>query len=211
MSRRTLISLSLLATLTSCAEFPVGRSFLAEMERDDSPFFSPREDFPVVAGDTGDEWINDKQRRSRTPASEEMVLQERQNSYLRAELRSLEKSQPDDALNFYETYKSRLPTVSERIYFLKLPHYERKDYLMSRGIIPEPKKVYFTEAEKDMAVKNSDIMMGMKKQDVLTALGKPARVEVAGNPRNENERWLYQVHGASKYIYFESGEVQGWE
>ena len=42
-------------------------------------------------------------------------------------------------------------------------------------------------------------------------MGKPMRVEIAGNPRYENERWLYRMNGASKYIYFESGQVQGWE
>ncbi len=51
----------------------------------------------------------------------------------------------------------------------------------------------------------------MSKNDIVASLGKPARVEIAGNPSYENERWVYQFNGSSKYIYFESGVVQGWE
>jgi hypothetical protein len=51
----------------------------------------------------------------------------------------------------------------------------------------------------------------MSKTQVLQSWGEPARVDIAGNPSNENERWLYSMNGASKYIYFEAGEVQGWE
>jgi hypothetical protein len=45
----------------------------------------------------------------------------------------------------------------------------------------------------------------------MNTFGRPTRVEVAGNPSYENERWLYSVNGATKYIYFESGRVEGWE
>jgi hypothetical protein len=53
--------------------------------------------------------------------------------------------------------------------------------------------------------------MGMSKDEVLDQLGRPRKVEVAGNPANENERWGYLANGAMKYIYFESGYVEGWE
>jgi hypothetical protein len=59
--------------------------------------------------------------------------------------------------------------------------------------------------------RNDEVAIGMRKPDVLDSLGKPLRVEIAGNPRHENERWLYRLNGAPKYIYFEAGEVQGWE
>ena len=51
----------------------------------------------------------------------------------------------------------------------------------------------------------------MNKTQVLTTLGQPQRVEIAGNPRFENVRWLYAEQGSPKYIYFESGLVGGWE
>lgn len=53
--------------------------------------------------------------------------------------------------------------------------------------------------------------MGMTKEEVMDQLGRPTKVEVAGNPENENERWGYLANGAMKYIYFESGYVEGWE
>jgi outer membrane protein assembly factor BamE (lipoprotein component of BamABCDE complex) len=51
----------------------------------------------------------------------------------------------------------------------------------------------------------------MSKSDVMNHLGHPTRVEVAGNPSYENERWLYTRNGASNYVYFEAGHVEGWE
>lgn len=210
MIRHWFLSFLSLSLLSGCAELHVGRTYLSEMEHDDSTFFSPSDDFPIVAGDTGRNWISDDERRERTPAAEEEDFDARKSRYLKQELKDLEGLQSEDSLAFYERHKGQLTTTSERIYFLKLPSYERKDYLLSRGFIEEtkPKLDY---KENLLAVRNNDILLGMKKDDVLSSWGKPLRVEVAGNPRHENERWLYRMNGASKYIYFESGEVQGWE
>ena len=60
-------------------------------------------------------------------------------------------------------------------------------------------------------LRKSNAVTGMSKSDVMNNWGEPRRVEIAGNPSFENERWLYSVNGATKYIYFESGRVQGWE
>lgn len=211
MSLKVLPLTLLLALPVGCAQFHTGRTFLAEMEQDDSTFFEPRNDFPVVAGDTGRDWRTDKEMRARTPAGMQDVEESRTSRYLRSELRSLEEGQSEEALEFYEQHKQKFGSTSEKIYFLKLPHRERKDYLISRGFIEEPKVPLYTSNEKDFAVKHQDILLGMTKNDVLTSWGKPVQVDVAGNPRNENERWLYKMNGASKYIYFESGQVEGWE
>lgn len=71
----------------------------------------------------------------------------------------------------------------------------------------EPRKVpnYFR------APSAAKVGMGMTKEEVMDQLGRPSKVEVAGNPENENERWGYLANGAMKYIYFESGYVEGWE
>lgn len=193
-----------------CSHFDTGRTFLSEMERDDSGFYNPT-DFPVVAGDNGKFWISEEERRARTPASLEDQKMDRMSRSLRMELRELEVTQSEENSQFYQLYKERLGSVSERIYFLKLPSWERKDYLMSRGIIEEPKPEPFNALQRSVAVQKNDILFGMTKNDVINSWGNPARVEVAGNPRNENERWLYQINGASKYIYFEAGQVHGWE
>ena len=207
MKRRSLI-LSLLL-LTSCADLYTGRSYLSEMESDDSHFFNPREDFPVVGGDSGRYWNTDKETRARTPASEGDLAEQRRKRSLRDELRELEDSQSEDEL--YQKYQHKFGTVSERIYFLELPPGERRDYLASRGFVEEEKATIASERERGFAVRGQDILIGMTKNEVVESWGKPMRIEIAGNPSYENERWLYRVKSGQKFIYFEGGQVQGWE
>lgn len=211
MSARYFIFLSLFA-FTGCAELYTGRSYLSEMERDDSSFFNPREDFPIVAGDSGRDWMSESERRQRTPASAQDLSENMASRALKSELRTLEGMQTEESFEMYQTHLKSLPTVSDRIYFLKLPQNERRDYLISRGAIEETKRPTFADyTQRRPGGSSSDVLLGMNKQDVLASLGKPTRVEVAGNPRNENERWLYRMNGYQKYIYFESGRVEGWE
>ena len=98
--------------------------------------------------------------------------------------------------------------MSERIYFLQLSHDERQEYLGSRGLLREPK---YSSLEEQYGVRSEVVTLGMTKSEVMSSIGRPQQVEVAGNPNYENERWLYSVNGATKYIYFESGRVEGWE
>ena len=203
---KNLVFLILLMGLTSCSQFMTHRDYVAEMERDDSSFFNPRVDFPVVAGDTGRDWESTSDRKNRTPASVDEIQDNKSRRYLTQELRKLEGQQSDNALEQYEKNKHHFKTTSEKIYFLKLSQFERKDYLASRGFIKEessPRQIF--------AMRDSKVASGMSKSQVMENWGEPNRVEVAGNPSYENERWLYSVNGATKYIYFESGVVRGWE
>lgn len=202
----------LIFSFVSCAQFQTGRSYLTEMEQDDSRFFTPKEDFPILSGDTGRDWYTDKEMRSRIPATEEELAESRYQRSLKSELRNLENSQSESGLAYYEENKSHFQTTSEKIFFLKLLPNERKDYLLSRGFIKEPKVIESSFEEAfGRRPENQEVFLGMKKDEVISSLGRPERVEVAGNPRNENERWLYKTNSASSYIYFESGKVQGWE
>ena len=203
---KNLVFLILLMGLTSCSQFMTHRDYVAEMERDDSSFFNPRVDFPVVAGDTGRDWESTSDRKNRTPASVDEIQDNESRRFLTQELRKLEGQQSDNALEQYEKNKHHFKTTSEKIYFLKLSQFERKDYLASRGFIkeePSPRQIF--------AMRDSKVASGMSKSQVMENWGEPKRVEVAGNPSYENERWLYSVNGATKYIYFESGVVRGWE
>lgn len=209
-----LILLSFLLSSVSCSQFLSQRSYLSQMEHDDSTFFNPRTDFPVVVGDTGRDWETKTERLSRTPDTESEVQDDQGRRFLKQELKALEGRQADEDLAFYETHKIKLASTSEKIYFLKLPHAERAEYLYSRGVedstrAPASESAYV----KDDAygVRDSNLSSGMTKADVMNSWGKPNRVEIAGNPSYENERWLYKLGGASKYIYFESGLVDGWE
>lgn len=209
MTGKLLRLVFILSLISGCTQFQTGRSYMAEMEHDDTRFFNPNQDFPIVAGDSGRYWMTEKERLQRTPSSEGESLYNRSENALRSELRRLENSQGDEDLEFYNNHKHRFHSISENIYFLKLPYYERKNYLIDRGFI-QPKRVPSSVTSTPLDMK-SDVILGMKKDQVVASMGKPLKVEVAGNPQNENERWLYQMNGASKYIYFESGEVQGWE
>ena len=203
---KNLVFLILIMGLTSCSQFMTHRDYVAEMERDDSSFFNPRVDFPVVAGDTGRDWESTSDRKNRTPASVDEIQDNKSRRFLTQELRKLEGQQSDNALEQYEKNKHHFKTTSEKIYFLKLSQFERKDYLASRGFIkeePSPRQIF--------AMRDSKVASGMSKSQVMENWGEPKRVEVAGNPSYENERWLYSVNGATKYIYFESGVVRGWE
>ena len=205
-SIRTQLTLMTLLSLASCAGLQ--RSFLAQMEHDDSTFYQPERDFRVVSGDSGRFWASDDERRARTPLSDDDIFEERSQQALRRELKDLEGAQTDRALELYSAHKSRL-NISERIYLLKLPKRERLDYLASKGLLNEDS--FTSQRNRAPASRDSEIALGMGKSEVMDSLGKPRRVEVAGNPSYENERWVYQVNGSTKYIYFESGEVQGWE
>lgn len=211
MSRSRLFFSLLLLFPMGCSQFQTGRSFLTEMEHEDFSFYHPHDDFPVVSGDTGRDYMTEKERRSRTPASQSDLQETQASRALRSELKGLESGQSEENLEFYEKHKHQLGTTSEKIYFLKLPARERRDYLLSRGFLQEEKGSLYTDREKMFAMKKQDILLGMTKAEVMRSWGKPLQVDYAGNPRNENERWLYRTHGAAKYIYFESGEVQGWE
>ncbi len=201
---------TILLTLSACAEFPTGRSYLSEMEHDDSSFYRPDEDFPVVGGDAEVTGMSmDEYRRNRLPRTEEEKSYDREAQVLRHELKALEGSQSEEEFEFYQKYKKKFATNSEKIYYLKLPRGERRQYLQDRGFIENPRR---SPASLSHSIStNRQVGMGMTKNDVVASMGRPTRVEVAGNPSFENERWLYQVNGSSKYIYFESGVVQGWE
>lgn len=201
---------TILLLFTACADLPGGRTYLSEMEHDDSSFYHPDEDFPVVGGDAEVTGMSmDEYRRNRLPRTAEEKTHDREGQLLRAELRALEDSQGEEEREFYSKYKKKLATTSERIYYLKLPRGERRSYLQERGFIAQTRSP--ASLSNALTARRNDVMMGMSKNDVMASLGRPARVEVAGNPSLENERWLYQYNGASKYIYFESGVVQGWE
>lgn len=64
-----------------------------------------------------------------------------------------------------------------------------------------------------------NIRLGMNRSIVQRQMGQPSFVEVAGNPQLGNERWVYETkvptlrgyYKERKIIYFERGNVVGWE
>ena len=174
-------------------------------------FFSPQEDFPVVEGDREEPVEITAKTRAQPEDKERTELGGKRVSYLEKELSDLEFDQNSQRGEFYQRYRDKLSTTSEKIFFLKLSTRDQVSYLYSRGLIKESSPKKSTSKDRDLASEQEELSLGMKKNDVISALGEPKKVEIAGHPKYENERWLYDVEGAKRYIYFESGQVHGWE
>jgi hypothetical protein len=201
------LALASLLTIGACGVVSK-RSYLAEMEHDDESFFMPRKDFPVVPGDEGKDWRDEEVIRQRTPASLTDSVEEKQRTSLQRQLARLENSQSEPAFAHYQEHRARLASTSERIYFLQLPkRQERDEYLASRGLT-SPHQTTFNDF--GFGVPQEQLLLQMTKDEVVSSWGKPDRVDIAGKPAYENERWVYQRDGAVKYVYFEGGRVGGW-
>ncbi len=59
--------------------------------------------------------------------------------------------------------------------------------------------------------RKGELFLGMSKAQVLRAWGRPGRVDIAGNPKYQNERWAFFAKSNVYYVFFEAGSVQGWQ
>ncbi|MEM7647363.1 MAG: hypothetical protein AAF203_10670 [Pseudomonadota bacterium] len=83
-------------------------------------------------------------------------------------------------------------------------------------LLNEQQPIY--ESNRNLA-STDNIRLGMEKRRVEMNLGLPTHREVAGNPKYGNERWIYEksiptldgYYQEKKVIYFEGGNVVGWE
>ena len=83
-------------------------------------------------------------------------------------------------------------------------------------LLNEQQPIY--ENNRDIASSDA-LRLGMNKKNVKRNLGLPKHVEVAGNPKYGNERWVYEkavptmdgYYKEFKVIYFEGGRLVGWE
>lgn len=193
---------------TSCA-FMSERSYSDQMENMEDGMFIPNRDFQVVAGDSGEASLSRKEILRRTPASRLEKEKLFENFALEEELVQLEEEQSGGMAEHYARYREKLKNNSERIYFLKLNTVrERDEYLASKGFF-EGKHSNVSPQEED-AISHHEIAQGMTKDAVLKSWGKPASIEVAGNPKYENERWVYKKNRRYEYVYFEGGQVEGY-
>lgn len=203
------------------------RQFISEMEYQyDQPLFSAHKDFMVVAGDNGRDYRTQRQIFDRTPASARDAEQMEYDHSLKRELSFLENKLSESEYQEYIQYQDKLGNISQKIYFLRLSEGEKTRYLTSRGIIDtkqradiaaySPRASNFYQAAiaapsaQNYMPRVNDIALGMTKDDVVQNWGQPERREVAGDPNLQNERWAYRKAGSVKYIYFESGRVEGW-
>ncbi len=117
----------------------------------------------------------------------------------------------------YYNVRAALRSDRERINFLSIPTYEaRERWSQARGLV-KADEVYTDEIAK--TIESNDIALGMSQKAVMQSWGDPDAVEVAGNPIYGYERWRFNryVSGGEGYqkemriVYFEGGQVVGWE
>ena len=210
---RLLIFPITLIILNGCSMFE-HRDFSREMgfgqlQYVDEPTFMANRDFMVVAGDDGRDFRSNQEINSRTPASalsrEEAMYQQS----LKRELFALENSLDDEQYADYVRYRGSLGSISEHIYFLKLSPGARRGYLQSKGLT-KGSNVISNNYNPQHSIP-ANVTLGMGKADISRSWGQPRFKEYAGDPDEQNERWIYSHGGVTRMIYFEGGQVAGWE
>jgi hypothetical protein len=204
--------------LSGCASLFQERTFIKEMDRQSDGAWIPHEDFHVVPGDERDGYRSRGEIAARTPdARKEYSFSDN----LERELSVKEKLLTTHQYAEYSELRPDLETTSEKIYFLSLSVNEREEYLRSRQLGRYARRVvkknvrrgYRAPASSPIsnAFRSSrDISQGMEKDEVRSSWGRPSRVEVAGDPGNQNERWTFHENGKVSQVFFEGGVVQGW-
>lgn len=198
-------------SLTSgCSLMLPDRSFVDEMEREDDSFFTPGKDFPVVSGDTGKMGRSREEILKRTPSSERARRYSAESASIAEELRKKEEELEETQLETYAQDKKYLQTDSDKLYYLSLSDYDRASYIDSKRLDLKEELDQKRNMVQRHSIHSSELFLGMEKGEVIEVWGKPARIEIAGNPKNQNERWSFVEDGNVKQVYFESGRVHGW-
>ena len=69
----------------------------------------------------------------------------------------------------------------------------------------------------DDSFRTQDVYLGMRTQDVKNTWGEPTRVQHAGGSDSQHQRWIYPTSYSytgtqnARIVYFENGQVVGWE
>ncbi len=199
-------------SLTGCAELLTGRTFIDEMDRETDSFWVAGQDFETTAGDTGKAYRTRQEIMDRTPLDGLTREEIQQKTLLRKEIVRKVNALSDEDYNRYVSVRNSLTTDSEKAYYLNLPKYERSEYIRTK-FFSAYKKDSRSPASKDfgyMRAANTKVDMGMKKTDIMKIWGRPMQVDIAGDPRYQNERWSFYDGSKVRQIYFENGVVSGW-
>jgi len=186
------------------------RSFIEEMERNDDAISMPGVDYPVVSGDTGQVGRTRQEIQARTPANERTKRLRSESESIGSELASKESRLSEEEIESYSRDKKFLQTDSDKLYYLSLSPYERETYIDTKKSDLKEDLSPNRSVISRRSIHSSELFLGMEKSEVVSMWGKPARVEIAGNPSNQNERWSFVEDGSVRQVYFEDGKVQGW-
>ena len=172
--------------------------------------FSPGRDFPVMSGDTGEMRISKEELMGRTPTNERSRLLNKETASIEQELSSKEELLNDQEKLVYGLDKKFLQTSSDKLYYLSLDAYERSSYISTKKGELKDDMERGRNMVQNRSIHSAELFLGMNKNEVIQIWGKPARIEVAGNPVNQNERWSFKEDGNVRQVYFEGGKVHGW-
>ena len=204
-----LLILALVILLSSCGS--IERSFVDQMDRDSDGIIVPGKDFPVVGGDTGEAYRSKAEINMRTPASERGASRNKTNASIRHELATKEEAlSTEEEIEQYRKDRRFLATDSEKLYYLSLQGEDRIAYINTKKDDALEDKKGKPDIIKSHSVHSGALYLGMDKEQVVKLWGRPTKVDIAGNPKNQNERWSFAEDGSVKQVYFESGKVQGW-
>lgn len=193
---------------SSCALMLPDRSFIDEMDRES--MYSPGRDFPVVAGDTGNTRISKEELQSRTPSSERARRLNKEAASIEQELIQKEDQMDEVERERYVMDKKFLQTDSDKLYYLSLGQFDRSSYIDTKKNDLKDDLERGRNMVQNRSIHGNELFLGMDKSEVIEMWGKPARVEIAGNPVNQNERWSFREDGNVRQVYFEGGKVHGW-
>ncbi len=189
---------------------------MSEFYNFDEPAFQANEDFMVIAGDSGRSYRSGQEIRRRTPATTRESINYQYQQGLQRELRALEMRLTTHEYEEFDANRSKIGGISEQIYFLRLPARERENYLALKGIsrsepVARGKTPRISPRQSNFqSLREGDVVLGMSKDEVLRNWGVPDRRDIAGSRTQQDERWAFRRGNVTKYIYFESGKVQGW-
>lgn len=195
---------------SSCALMLPDRSFVEQMDTEDDGYYNPGRDFPVVSGDTGEMRRSSEEIKRRTPASERSSRLNKEAMSISEELVKKEDSLSEEELSRYTLDKKFLQTDSDKLYYISLSSNERSDYIATKKSDLRDDLDLKRNMLQKRSIHGAELFLGMDKSEVVEVWGKPARVEIAGNPANQNERWSFREDGSLRQVYFEGGKVQGW-
>ena len=206
--KKRIFTLPLLFLVVSCGT--LDRSFVDQMDRDSDGLFVAGKDFSVVGGDTGEVARSREEIQMRTPASERGQVRAKNIASIHQELTEKEENLSEEDTAQYQRDRRFLPTDSDKLYYLSLKGDDRIAYITNKKEEVQDDKKHGPDIVQRTSVHGSALFLGMPKEDVVKIWGRPSRIEIAGNPKNQNERWSFFEDGSVKQVYFEGGKVQGW-
>ncbi|EQC47186.1 hypothetical protein [Bacteriovorax sp. Seq25_V] len=196
----------------ACGPISINRSFLDEMENEGEQYLVPGQHFSRVSGDSEKSAYPERAMFERTPDKESVYPEMTERQRIAAELKGKLATLTPQQRNWFDEHEDLFQSDSQKVYFLSLADGERDEYLanITGKVIGQQARRAPSSIVKYSPRGGREVMLGMDKAQVVQLWGNPHQVDVAGNPRLENERWTFYEQGVKKYIYFARGKVEGW-